>query len=385
MRYEGRSGFLRDRPGATRLDFGLSRTRLFLGIVPETAPLRFIFEVQDARQFANDLPGTTATVNHLDLLQLRVDLDLDRLVRAPVRVEVGRSSFDAVDRRLIARNRFRNTTNAFDGLRVELGRKGGALGAEVLALAPTERRTEALDPPAADRGLFGVLGRMTVSAVVVEPYYLSYQSKGALRLALHTAGVHLFGTFDEGRFDHDFDFAFQGGRNGERSHRAFAIHAELGRTFVLPSSPRVAVWINYATGDRDPDDDRDERFEPLFGASHTMYAFTDLFAWQNLINPTIALSFRPKPALRAELFYRLYWLASARDAFVRAGLVDPAGASGSFVGQGIDLSVRYRLFRFAEIEIQYGQLVAGSFVDRVGQGAGARVVFASVILGTGGR
>jgi Alginate export len=385
LRYESRTDRVRERPEAVRADFGLSRSRLFLGIAPESAPVRVFFEAQDARKFASDISETVATVDHLDLLQLRAHLDLERWLGAPVRVDVGRSSFDALDRRLIARNRFRNTTNAFDGLRIGLGRRGGAVGADVLALVPVDRRTDSFDPPADDRKLVGLLGRIAGSSLAVEPYYLFYESENGPRQALHTVGAHLYGTLYRGRVDHDLDVALQGGSNGARSHRALAIHAELGRTFQRPSSPRLALWVNYATGDRDPADDRSQRFEPLFGASHAMYGFTDFFSWQNLMSPTLALSFRPTPAVRAELFYRLYWLASSRDALVRAGLVDPTGDSGRFVGQGIDAAIRYRIARLAELEIQYGELVAGSFVDRAGDGRGARVVFASLVLATGGK
>jgi len=119
----------------------------------------------------------------------------------------------------------------------------------------------------------------------------------------------------------------------------------------LNTAPRIATWISYATGDRDPDDGVNERFDRLYGASHSMYGYSDLFTWQNLINPTIYVSLRPARQFRLEAFYRAYWLASATDAWVVPVLRDPNGSNGSFVGQEIDLRLKYQFARHIGIDI----------------------------------
>lgn len=383
VRGEHRSGRLRERPEATELGFGLSRSRLFVGIEPASSAITFAFELSDARQFATDLPKTPVTVNELDLLQAKMTLELTRWLGSPFTIELGRTSFDAIDRRLIARNRFRNTTNAFDGARVRLGNRTATRGLEFLALIPTQRRPQTLDRPYENRRLLGVVGEMRSSSIAFEPYYLYTRADEASRVRLHTLGFHLYGPLTP-RLDHDVDFAYQLGTSEGRTHAAFALHAELGHSFARGGSSRLALWVNYASGDRDPDDDRNETFVPLFGASHMMYGFTDLFAWQNLVNPTASYSLRASRSVRVDAFYRCYWLASSRDAWTRAGLQDPRGPAGSFLGQELDIGFRWSFLRAFELELSYGELFAGKFVGRTGGGRGATVFFASISVGTGG-
>ncbi|HSF18128.1 MAG TPA: alginate export family protein [Vicinamibacteria bacterium] len=378
-RWEGRSGRLRDRPDSAELTLGLTRARVFLGLSPERSFFRFSLEAQDARQFGSDFPETPLTVNELDLLQLRIRFDFDHVLHVPIAVEIGRISFDALDRRLIARNRFRNTTNAFEGARVRIGRTPSPIALEVLALWPTELRTENLDTLDENRRLFGAIGSIHRPQLVLEPYYLFYDANTDRRNTFHTTGVHLFGPIGH-RWDHDLHAALQIGSVGEDLHRAFAFHGELGRRFGSARAPRVSAWLNYASGDAEPDDSASGRFDPLFGASHMMYGFTDLMSWQNTINPVIAVSLTPSSRFELELIYRFNWLASAKDAFVRAGLRDPKGLSGTFIGQELDVELRWDLLPFAELNLQYGELFAGGFVERTGGGSGARVFYVALTV-----
>ncbi|HXV61356.1 MAG TPA: alginate export family protein [Vicinamibacteria bacterium] len=378
-RWEDRSGRLRDRPDPAELTLGLTRARVSLGFAPEQSSFRFSLEAQDARQLGSDFPETPLTVNELDLLQLRIRFDLDPVLHVPMAVEAGRISFDALDRRLIARNRFRNTTNAFEGVRVRIGRTPSPIALEVLALWPTQLRAESLDKLDENRRLFGTIGSIHRPQLVLEPYYLFYDANTDRRNTFHTTGVHLFGPIGD-RWDHDLHAAFQLGSLGEDAHRAFAFHGELGRRFESAWAPRISAWLNYASGDAEPDDSRSGRFDPLFGASHTMYGFTDLMSWQNTINPVVSLTLSPSSRFELELMHRLYWLASAKDAFVRAALRDPEGDSGTFIGQELDVELRWDLLPFAELNVQYGELFAGGFVKRTGGGTGARVFYVALTV-----
>ena len=101
-----------------------SRARVGLG---GNGPFRFLFEGQDSRALSNDEPGdfkTTQTVNQFDILQLFGALSLNNVGGSGLRTDlhVGRMTMDFGMRRYIARNDFRNTTNAFDGVHWQIGR-----------------------------------------------------------------------------------------------------------------------------------------------------------------------------------------------------------------------------------------------------------------------
>jgi hypothetical protein len=352
----------------------LMRSRAYLGIREIADPFRFGIEFQDSRQFGTELPELNRDADEADLLQGFGELYFnDALGRnRPARIQAGRMSFDYVDRRLIARNRFRNTTNAFDGFRVQLGQRSNDWQFDFFAVQPVDRQVLQFDHPDEERWLYGIIPawRRWSEVVTFEPYYLildeDRKDRDRADRELHTMGLHAYGPIGETGFDYDVDAAYQFGENGDLDVRAFAAHGEIGYAVKHAWKPRVSVAVNYATGDRDPDDSRDGRFNPLFGASKTMYSFQNLIAWQNVINPTLQISARPTDKLQLTGVYRTFWLASDNDAFVRAGLVDPTGDSGRYVGQEIDLQVNYQFDRRVGAEVGYAYFLPGTFTSKTG-------------------
>jgi hypothetical protein len=99
-----------------------SRLRFGLG---GNGPFRLLFEGQDARAYLNKDPGDfrdNTTVNEFDVLQPFGSFTANNVFGSGWRtdVHVGRMTMDFGHRRLIARNDFRNTSNAFDGLHWQL-------------------------------------------------------------------------------------------------------------------------------------------------------------------------------------------------------------------------------------------------------------------------
>ena len=376
-RFEDRAGLQQDPIEPGRTSAGLTRTRLFAGFGRAQGPVRFAIEAQDSRQFGLRDPPELLTINEADLLQARLTVDLDALAAVPIAVDLGRVSFDGIDRRLIARNRNRNTANAFDGARVRVGGERAAFGVEGLALWPTEPREERLDPVGPGQRLLGLIGRIRRPGVVVEPYYLHFDAERDGPRRLHTTGVRLFGPL-AARWDHDVHVSAQFGTTDGRRHRALALHAQIGRRWENAWAPRLAGWLNYASGDADPLDARHGRFDPLFGSSHALFGLTDLLSWENTVTPAAGLTFRPRAAVDVALAHRLVWLASARDAFVGGGVRDPTGRSGAFVGQELDIRVQWEMFPAAALDVQYGRLFAGGFLERAGHRGGARTFFVAL-------
>ena len=353
------------RQGMSDDSLVLSRARIFFGTEPGSTPLGFALEIQDSRKFRSAFPAGPRDTNEFDLLRGAVVLRLGRAAAGgrSLTVEAGRHSFDLADRRLLIRNRFGNTTNAFDGLRIRWEGEPGAPALEGFALYPVQRKVG--EPDTADRGrrIFGVAAAWQAPdhPVVVEPYYLGLRRDGASG-TLSTAGTHVYGRIPETPFDYDFTGALQWGSG----HRAFALHGELGHTFEGRMRPRLAGWISYATGDDASTVSRDERFDSLFGSAHSPYGYSDFFSRQNLVNPVMHLSLALLPRMQFQFFYRVFWLAEATDAFVRAGIQDPTGESGTHLGQEIDLSLRCPLHRLLDIEFKYGHFFPGTFLDSMG-------------------
>ena len=75
-------------------------------------------EFQDSRAYLEDdnTPVGTGLVNTAELLRAYLDLSFDGPFGGAHELQLGRLTMDIGSRRLVARNRFRNTSNAFTGV-----------------------------------------------------------------------------------------------------------------------------------------------------------------------------------------------------------------------------------------------------------------------------
>ncbi len=363
----GRSATLPDE------DQFLLRTRMYLGVRRALDPLRFAIEIEDARQFNSDFPERSDDVNEVDFLQAFVELHFEDALGPgrPLELRAGRMTLEYMDRRLIGRNRWRSTINAFDGFRLRLGQPSADWQIDAFAVQPVERRLRQPDRSDEERWFYGMVGawRGWSPGIILEPYYLvldeDYKDPAVRDREVHTLGVHGFGLIGESGFDYDFNAAFQTGHDGERDICAYALIGELGYTFEHAWKPRLSFSTAYNSGDRDPDDDQSNRFDRLFEVGHP-WSMNDLFDWRNTIAPKARLEFRPHDRVRIDGAYGAYWLASDSDAWPRVGRRDPEGESGSFVGQEFEIRARLRLHEQAELEAGYAHFMPGAFVGNTG-------------------
>lgn len=361
-------------PGLLTDDALVTRNLLYLGIQNVIDPLRLAIELEDSRRFLSDRVDNPSIEDHLEVLQAYLQLHFDDVIGdAPLSLSFGRMAFDWADRRLMARNRNRNTISAFDGLRLRLGDESSPWEIDAIAMRPVDRNVDDLDESTGNAMLYGIAGywRGWSPHVVLEPWWLCYdqsQTRGtALARNLHTFGLHAFGQWGEkSAWDYDLSLAGQWGNTLNQDHRAWAAHVEAGRTFTAAWKPRLALWLNYASGDRDATDGSNERFDPLFGATYAFYGYSSYFSWQNMINPALRLSFQPAKKLKCEIIHRAIWLASDTDAWVRGLRRDRTGTSGDFIGQETDIRLVWQAGKNFDLDLAYAHFFPGSFVSQTG-------------------
>ena len=62
--------------------------------------------------------------------------------------------------------------------------------------------------------------------------------------------------------------------------------------------------------------------------------------------------------------FRSFWLAEKRDAWTTAGVQDPTGRSGSYIGSQLDFRIRWMVLpKNLRLETGYAHLFAGRFID----------------------
>lgn len=337
-------------------------------------PLFVGAEALDARLY---LPGqstvlNTTHINTIGLLQAYVGLRGEDVLQGgdSVVVRAGRLTMDVGSRRFSARNIFRNTINAFTGVDGQW-RTNRDDALRVFATLPVRRRPE--DRPSllnnrvqADRESLSTLfwgghfrSRTTVAKMRIEAFVLglheSDSSIGDTRdRRLVTPGFRLHRAPNRGAWDLDIEAALQTGRsrssaepedNQDLTHLAVFGHGAWGYTFDFKSKPRLVLQYDYASGDRSPDDDRNGRFDTLFGARRFEFGPTGIYgalARSNLLTPGLRVEVQPHSRVDGFVGYRPVWLAQARDSWTTSGIRDPTGQSGRFVGQQLEARLRWR-------------------------------------------
>jgi hypothetical protein len=374
FRYEYRDDDIR-RAQAGLNDPFLHRTRAYVGIHDILDPFRFAVEMQDARRYHSRYPRDNRDVNEFEVIRLYAELHFKNLLGAdphgnarPAFIRYGIHNFEFLDRRLIGNNQWRNTTNTFQGFHAALGQESNDWQLDLLAVQPLSRSLYDWDRPVEQQWMYAAIGhwRGWAEVITLEPYYLAlHQSAhaGAAERMVHNPGLRGYGVIGTTGFDYDASFNYQFGQNGPRKVRAWAATAEVGYNFKLPWKPRLSLFYGHASGDHDPADGTDNRFERFFGFGRPWSA-NDYMVFENIRSPKLRFEAAPSKAFRFDLGYSWYWLDSATDRFAAANNArDVTGASGSQIGHEFDIRTRFNLGGRTELILGYAHFSAGGFTE----------------------
>lgn len=346
----------------------------------DAGPIRIGGEVQDSRSYMQAPNSTAGTgeVNALEPIQAFVRFELgDRGTGSFGKgaqsghglVTLGRFTMDLGGRRLVARNRFRNTTNAFTGVQAEWASANGARlmgfwtmpqvrlpdGATDIADNKVEFDRESADFQffGADVTMPGILGG-SVEGYAFRLFERDRTETLTRNRRVWTVGGRLFAKPAPGKPDHDIEAAYQFGRarrstaaidTADLDVSAWLVHVEAGYTLATGAHPRVSVVFDGASGDSGRAGHYG-RFDTLFGARRSEFGPTSLFGAlgrANLVSPGIRVEAAPNKRLDLMAMARTMWAEDGRDAFASTAVKNAPGASGKFAGHQIEGRVRYWL------------------------------------------
>ena len=389
-RYEMRSNDVRRTEFLVDNPF-LLRTRAYLGVRERWDPFRGAVEFQDSRRYNGHFPQDDRDWNVFEPIQAYGELyfkgalgDDPRKQQRPIRFRAGRMAYEVLDRRLIGRNEWRNTTNTFQGFRINLGQEVNNWEVELWGTRPIKRLLHEFDRSIDNVWFYGIIGhwREWSDIITVQPYYMGLMqngsknsiqgASGAVDRAIYSPAIRGYGKIPNTNFDYDFDLMYQFGENAGQRHEAYGYTLEAGYTFDHSWKPRLSVFYGYATGDRNPNDNVDNRFERFYGFARPWSA-DDYIVFENIKEPKIKLEFQPTKDLRIDGGYSWYWLASRTDRFnnllngnnsavPNPGFNrDPTGQSGDFIGHNFDIRARYKLTANVDTTIGYSHFISGDF------------------------
>lgn len=348
----------------------LAVSRLLLGISMRAGDFSGHLELSDSRAWLDDMqtPLGADDVNTVEPLQAWVgwhpteNLDL----------KAGRMTLDIGSRRLVARNRFRNTLNSFVGIHSAYRRRDAELQLFYLKFMeplPRDRLSLAENKARLDRpsSLRLIGAHITANSETALEGYVMHVHDPAVG-GLTTLGFRQTKPVTRGRWYHDIEAALQFGDAPDGRAEAAMAHMHLGCALRDAYGSRVEVLLDYASGDRDPTDNVDQRFNTLAGARRFDFGPTGIYgalARTNILSPGIKWHVQPSEHHSAFLGYRVVALASRRDSFAYSGLQDTTGRAGRYVGQQWEGRWRWQLSAKLQWEVGAAYLNKGSFFDGV--------------------
>ncbi len=322
-------------------------------------------------------PADNRDWNKYELTRLYGELYFDDLLGydaignpRPLSIRYGIHNFEFLDRRLIGNNQWRNTANTFQGFHASLGQENSDWQLELLALQPLQRFSFEQDEVEKKKWLYGAIGhwRRWSDIVTLEPYYLALDQSpygSVVNRTVHSPGLRAYGVISDSDFDYDTSLTYQFGDNGTRSIESYGGNFELGYTLAThPWKPRVSAFYGFASGDREPSDSEDNRFERFYGFGRPWSA-NDYIVYENISSPKLRVEAKPRHDLRIDFGYSWYWLASDKDRFNGANNArDNTGKSGGYIGHEFDIRGRYTLNPKTEITVGYAHFLPGDFTEK---------------------
>jgi hypothetical protein len=365
--------------------------------------LQFYAEIMDSRAELNDENSfLTNVVDTLEPIQTYVAWRQKGMFDdgADSTLRVGRMTIDLGKRRMIARNRYRNTVNNFLGAdwvwQDTDGRSARLFYVLPMTIQPSDSNSQLdndveLDHASRATRVIGAYYQLPPLAdkSVIETYLLDFdvdapQANPTVAAHWAAAGARAYRPPKAGAWGYEVEAIWQQGRAGgtvggvaERNleQRAYFAHVEAGYGFRGAWQPTLLFQYDLASGDRDPNDDSIERFNSLLGSRRFDFGPTNIygaFSRSNLETPGLRLTLVPEPRWQTMFSYRVLKLASARDQWVGSGWSDPTGQSGRSIGNQLEGSFTWAAIEHRlSIETGFALLEYGRFAREV-QGAALR-------------
>ncbi|MGH8553612.1 MAG: alginate export family protein, partial [Methylococcales bacterium] len=252
----------------------------------------------------SNTPVNNTQEDDADLLQAYLTWQSKDLLGSGLGAEVkfGRQTIDLGSRRLVARNAMRNTINSFTGFNFVVN-DGERWQWRNFVVLPVNRLPS--DGPLIRNGFvefdeenfdtifagsFLSLQELPLDSLgEIYFYQLSEVDGPKIQTAnrnLSTPGLRWYRKPKTNEFDFELESALQTGTSRtstaqtnrtQLDHFSYFGHVQFGYSFDLPWSPRLLLQYDYASGDADPNDRKNGRFDTLFGARRFEFGPTGIW------------------------------------------------------------------------------------------------------------
>jgi len=369
-------------------------TRLRAGVEWRVNPaLRIFAQGQDTREFfskrTNELGQLGAEGDDaFDLRQGYLEMGDPKQFSAAI----GRQALVYGEKRLISSGEWGNASRTFDAVRLRYQQRDWSLEAFTSSVVRFRdgqfNHSDWLDGRDERAAFFsGLYFSTTLLPIqVTDVYVLQLHEDDKEGSDFVSLGTRLKGDPKKLRgWDYNTELVAQSGTRFGKDLRAFAGTWSAGYNWLDRAwKPRLGIQYDYASGDFNADDEQVGTFQNLFPTNHLYYGFMDLFAWQNVHNPSVRFSLDPARTVKLVLDYHLFWLADTGDAWYRANQttqVRPISPSAdSQVGSELDFTVQWQANERLLVQAGYSRFFAGDYVADTGTADDADFAYVMVSL-----
>ena len=391
IRYESLNNQFRSQGQGSDQQVAL-RSLLAIGI--KSSDFNLVIEAGDSSAFLDDngSPLSTSMVNPVELIQTYLMWEHQNLFEkgGQSSLRVGRLTLDVGNRRLVARSKFRNTMNTFSGTEWKYETKQGN-ELQMFYTLPVNRAPDdasdlknnhiEYDRPSGRAHFWGVsyTDKSLIQSHELTVFSLGLHENDSKKTAtsnrdLITTGIVVKKPRKVGHFDYLVESVYQFGESRKSKkatdkvdleHFAHFHRAEIGFSVPVSYTPRVALEYDYASGDSNGNDGRNERFDSLFGARRFDYGPTGIygpFKRSNLNSIGLRITARPSRFTEFMSSYRGFWRASKSDAWVASGISDVTNVAPRFLGQQLEVRMRWKILPHTlHLELGSAYLRTGKF------------------------
>jgi len=289
-----------------------------------------------------------------------------------VTLRVGRFGMSFGAGRLVATRAAPNIPFRFDGLEALYSRPLWDMTAFLTEPVKDSGHIEAEDHSTTFWGLYVTHYFDAPRTTGLDLYYLGIHNDHATYASgtadedRHSLGAREFGVWKQ--WDWDAEQVLQVGTFGNQSIQAWTAALDGGYTWDVALQPRLGLKTGVTSGDRNPNDGRQETFDALFFKSG-YFNDASLIRPQNLIgvHPNLALNLTK--SITVDGGANFLWRYTKDDAvYAVPGFISvPANHNASrYVATALDVNLEWRIQRHISFGASYVHYFTGSYVHDAG-------------------
>ena len=136
--------------------------------------------------------------------------------------------WEAVGRRLLGNNQWRNTTNNFEGFRVTFGQESNDWELDAWGMQPVIRNINEFDGRSKDQWFYGAVGhwRKWSDVMTIQPYFMGLKQDDRhgrqAERDIYSPAIRVYGVVPNTGVDFDFGAIYQFGQDNGRKKSAWS-------------------------------------------------------------------------------------------------------------------------------------------------------------------